>query len=52
MVTMTALTILTRIKIAPPPHVQALTSDVPLAGVFLIRLGVMETMIVEMALVS
>ena len=52
MAMMTALTIPTRIKIAPPPPVQALTSDVPLVDVFLIRLGVMETMIVEMVLVS
>ena len=52
MAMMTALTIPTRIKIAPPPPVQALISDVPLVDVFLIRLGVMETMIVEMVLVS
>ena len=52
MAMMTALTIPTRIKIAPPRHVQALTSDVPLVDVFLIRLGAMETMIVEMVLVS
>ena len=52
MAMMTALTIPTRIKIAPLHPVQVLISDVPLVDVFLIRLGVMETMIVEMVLVS